>query len=90
MGTIDIKTQQLESAINDLYSIQQKLNAAKKAPPSTIGGGKTVSQLENIGKIYQDMNQHLSMMIDSTILMLKNAKEGFETSDSSMASKIRQ
>lgn len=90
MSTINIKTQQIEKAISDLRIIQSTLSAAKKTPPPIVGGGKTVNQLEEIGKLYWGMNQHLSSMLESTVCMLKRTKEEFETNDQSIAAQLRK
>lgn len=90
MATIDIKINALESAINELKSVKQSCDGAKKIPPTTVGGGKTVNELEEIGKLYQTMNGHLSMMISSTISLLQKTKDGFQTDDKTAASKIKK
>lgn len=90
MATIDIKINTLESAINELKSVKQSCDGAKKIPPTTVGGGKTVNELEEIGKLYQTMNGHLSMMISSTISLLQKTKDGFQTDDKMAASKIKK
>lgn len=90
MATIDIKINTLESAINELKSVKQSCDGAKKIPPTTVGGGKTVNELEEIGKLYQTMNGHLSMMISSTISLLQKTKDGFQTDDKTAASKIKK
>lgn len=90
MATIDIKINTLESAINELKSVKQSCDGAKKLPPTTVGGGKTINELEEIGKLYQTMNGHLSMMISSTISLLQKTKDGFQTDDKTAASKIKK
>lgn len=90
MATIDIKINTLESAINELKSVKQSCDGTKKTPPATVGGGKTVNELEEIGKLYQAMNGHLSAMIGSTISLLQKTKDGFQTDDKTAASEIKK
>lgn len=88
MSEINIKIDVLENAINELKSVKQECDATKKTPPETVGGGKTVNELEEIGKLYQKMNEHVSLMFESTILFLQKTKDGFEKDDQDAASKI--
>ena len=89
MSTIDIKINVLDSAINELANVKRTCDGFKKTPPSTIGGVKTVNELEEIGKLYQTMNDHLSAMIGSTITLLQKTKDGFQTNDQTAAKKIK-
>ena len=88
MGELDIKLNPITTAINELNNLKRICDAAKKAPPTTVGGGKTVNELEEIGKQYQTINGHLSLMISSTIMLMKKTRNEFETSDKRVATKI--
>lgn len=89
MGNIDVKIKEITNYINQLKKLKQTLDSSKKAPPSTVGGGQTVNELEEIGKMYQMLNTHLSSMIGSTISFLEVTRRGFETTDAGLAKKLK-
>lgn len=90
MSQINIKSDAIDSAVKDLRSLKQSCDSANTNPPGTVGGGKTVNELEEIGKLYQTMYTHFSQMISSTISLLEKTKTGFAESDRKAADEIRE
>lgn len=90
MSEISVKINVLAQKISELESLKQSCNNAKSNPPSTVGGGKTVNELEEIGKLYKTMYDHFLEMISSTISFMQKTKDGFESSDREAASEIKK
>lgn len=90
MSQIDIKVDSVSAAIGELRTLKQACDSAKKNPPGTVGGGKTVNELEEIGKLYIKMYEHFSQMISSTITLLEKTKSGFLESDNKAAAGIKE
>lgn len=90
MTEIDVKINLLNEGIAELLSLQRACDHSKSSPPGTEGGGKTVNELEEIGKIYGIMFDHFSELISSTVTFLETAKTGFITSDCSIAKNLKK
>ncbi len=88
MAEINIKVTEIDSAIEKLQSLQSRCSSINTTPPITVGGGKTVNELENIADAYKTMNTHLEDFITNTISFLRNIKNSYVSSDLEAAKKI--
>lgn len=89
MPEINVKIAPFDFAIMKLQQIQQSCSSAKTAPPATEGGGKTVQEMEEMGKLYNDMYDHFMELVSSSVLFLQKAKDGFVSSDMKAAAGMK-
>ncbi len=88
MAEINIKIKEIDNAIQSLKSLQKECNGFKTTPPSTVGGGKTVSELEELANVYKNINNDFSLLLSNTISFLQNVKNSYVSSDQKAANKI--
>lgn len=88
MAEINVKITEINNAISKLKALQSKCNLRKTTPPSTVGGGKTVNELENIADIYKSLNRDFGELISNTISFLQNVKDSYVSSDTKAAQGI--
>lgn len=89
MLEIDVKVDTLLQAIESLNTLKEFCDNSIINPPTTVGGGKMVNELEELGQLYKMVNTHLSDMVYSTILFLQKTKESFEENDRKAAINIK-
>lgn len=88
MAEIKIKIHALNDSISDLKNLRTQCQETKIVCPKTVGGGKTVNELESIGELYKSLNNHFINLISNTISFMENVKASYESSDKKAASKI--
>lgn len=88
MSEINIKISELDAAITNLQSLKSACDGINTIAPTTVGGGKTVNEIENIASVYKSLNTHVGDMISNTIYFMQNIRASFITSDSNAAGKI--
>lgn len=88
MAEIKINIVELDSSINKLQSLKSKCISNQKSVPPTVGGGKTVNELEDIAELYQTINSSLETLIANTISFLSNIKDSYVSSDQKAAEGI--
>ena len=88
MEEIKIRIEEINNAITRLQALQSKSSSRNTTPPVTIGGGKTVNELESIAGVYKTINIHFEDLIYNTILFLQNVWDSYISSDTKAASKI--
>lgn len=88
MAEINVKITEINNAISKLKALHSKCNSRKTTPPSTVGGGKTVNELENIADIYKSLNRDFGELISNTISFLENVKDSYVSSDTKAAQGI--
>lgn len=71
----------LDNAIKRMASLTTKWSGNSTLPPVTVGGGKTVNELEEIAKLYQEMNNSMVSLAANTTAFLNSIKESYEESD---------
>ena len=84
MSEINIKISELDAAITNLQSLKSACDGINTIAPTTVGGGKTVNEIENIASVYKSLNTHVGDMIS----FMQNIRASFITSDSNAAGKI--
>lgn len=89
MAEIKISISDLEDAISRLNSLKNAWNANKTNPPTTVGGGQTVSEFEELAQLYKDLNSHMVTLASNTASFLSNVKDSYQESDKKAADGIR-
>lgn len=88
MAEIKINVPEINSAITRLQGLQSRCNSRNTTPPATVGGGKTVNELENLADVYKALNTHFEDLISNTISFLQNVRDSYTSSDTKAANKI--
>ena len=89
MTTIDIDIKALDDSITKLKGLRDKCNDFNGVKLSVVGGGETITELENISLLYQNLNVHMAELIGKTAMFMENVKSSYETSDQKAAAGIR-
>ena len=58
-------------------------------PPSTVGGGKIVNELEDMVDVYKALDHDFAVLISNTISFLQNVKSSYMESDTKANDIIR-
>ena len=58
-------------------------------PPSTVGGGKIVNELEDTVDVYKALDHDFAVLISNTISFLQNVKSSYMESDAKANDIIR-
>ena len=88
MAEIKINTSKLDDVIKRLGVLEKNWNANDTKPPVTVGGGKTVNELEELAAVYQNLNSHMAALASTTAAFLKGVKESYQESDQKAAKNI--
>lgn len=88
MAEIKIKVSEINSAITRLQGLQSRCNLRNTTPPATVGGGKTINELEDIADAYKTLNTHFEDLVSNTISFLQNVRDSYTSSDTKAANKI--
>lgn len=89
MAEIKVKISEINSAITKLQRLQSRCNSRNTTPPTTVGGGKTVNELEDIADVYKSLNTQFGVLVSNTISFLQNVKDSYVSSDTKAANKIK-
>ena len=88
MAEIKVKTTSLEDEINKLSNLKNKcLNFGDSNPPC-VGGGSTVTELQNLVNTYNDLDRHFIQLVSSTIEFMNNVKTSYVESDKKAANSM--
>lgn len=88
MAEIKIKVSEINSAITRLQGLQSRCNSRNTTPPATVGGGKSVNELEDIADVYKTLNTHFEDLVSNTVSFLQNVRDSYTSSDTKVANKI--
>ena len=88
MAEIKVKVSEINNAITRLQGLQSRCSSRNTTPPATVGGGKTVNELEDIADVYKTLNTHFEDLISNTISFLQNVRDSYASSDTKAANKI--
>ena len=88
MAEIKIKASEIENAIVKLRTIVTKATSSKTSPPSIVGGGQTVNELEAIAGVYKNIDSNFITLVQNTILFLSNIEDSFASSDQKAGNKM--
>lgn len=87
MSEIIVNVGMLEQSIMQLTRLVSTCNNSKKNV-NIQGGGATISEMENIVKLYSDMYDELVQLIGNTSIFMKNIKTSYEINDRKAAGQI--
>lgn len=90
MAEINIKITEIDNEITKLQGLQSKCDSRNVAPPATVGGGKTVNELEDIADVYKTLNRNFSELVSNTISFLQNVRNSYASSDAKAAQGIEK
>lgn len=88
MAEINVKITEINNEITKLQNLRTRCDSINTAVPSTVGGGQTVNELENIATVYKTMNRELGELISNTISFLQNVRDSYVFSDAKAAKEI--
>ncbi len=88
MAEIKINIAELNNSISKMQSLKSKCSSNQKTAPKTVGGGKTVNELESIAALYRTIDSNLETMILNTISFLTNLRDSFVASDQKAANGV--
>lgn len=88
MAEIKVKVSEINNAIIRLQGLQSRCSSRSTTPPATIGGGKTVNELEDIAHVYKTLNTQFETLLSNTISFLQNVRDSYTDSDTKAANKI--
>ena len=88
MAEIRVKINEIDNAIIQLKTIVTQMGASKNFPPSIVGGGQSVNELEAIAEVYKNIESHLIMLIQNTSSFLSNVESSFVLSDQKARNKM--
>ena len=88
MAEIKINISELNNSIGKMQSLKSKCISNQKTAPKTVGGGKTVNELEAIAEQYRTINSSLEILMSNTISFLSNLKDSYISSDQKAAKGI--
>ena len=90
MAEIKIKASEIENAITRLKTLVTQATSSKISPPSIIGGGQSVNELEAIAGVYKNIDSNLVTLVQSTISFLSNVEDSFVSNDQKAGNKMRE
>lgn len=89
MAEINVKVTELSNVINKLQGLQSKCSSEGIMPPSTVGGGKVINELEDMVDVYKALDHDFAVLISNTISFLQNVKSSYMESDVKASNNIR-
>jgi len=89
MSEIKINITNLEGAIARLNNMAINWASNDTTPPATVGGGKTVIELEALAQMYKEFNAQMVELAYNTATFFTNVKNSYEESDHKAASNIK-
>lgn len=88
MSEIKVNILNLDGAISKLNNYAANWASNPTTPPTTVGGGKTVNELEELAKMYKDLNDHMVSLASNTAAFFSNVRTSYQESDHKAASNI--
>lgn len=89
MAEIKVKSSEIDNAITRLKAIVTQATSSKTAPPSIVGGGQSVNELEAIAGVYKNIDSNFITLVQNTISFLSNVEDSFASSDQQAGNKMR-
>lgn len=88
MAEIKVKVSEIDNAITRLKAIVTQATSSKTTPPSIVGGGQSVNELEAIAGIYKNIDARFITLVQNTISFLSNVEDSFVSSDQKAGNKM--
>lgn len=90
-GMYEIDPDVLQSHIEELEKLQtQWENTVETAPDVGECGGSTIIQIEEMGNMFQRMQDAYVLLLKNTISYMKNRKDSVETKETSATNKVQE
>lgn len=90
MAEIKVKASEIDNAITQLRTIVTQATSSKVSPPSVVGGGRSVNELEAIAGVYKSIDSNFVTLVQNTISFLSNVKDSFVSNDQKAGNKMRE
>lgn len=90
MAEIKIKTGEIENAIKRLNTLAAQATSSNTSPPSIVGGGQSVNELEAIAGLYKNIDSNLVTLVQNTSSFLSNIEDSFVSNDQKAGNKMRE
>lgn len=78
---IKISIPAIDDCVAKLTALQKECSSFNSEPPATVGGGKTVNELEKTANLYKSLNDNFAALISDTVAFLNNVKDSYVASD---------
>lgn len=88
MAEIKVKASEIDSAITRLKAIVTQATSSKTSPPSIVGGGQSVNELEAIAGVYKNIDSNFITLVQNTISFLSNVEDSFASSNQKAGNKM--
>ncbi len=88
MAEIKIQIDSLNDAITKLETLKSTCEDADTSCTATIGGGKTINEIESIAAVYKNLNTSFTDLVSNTISFMKNVRDSYQSNDQKAAQKI--
>ncbi len=88
MAEIKINIAEIDNAITKLKALKSRCRGMSTTAPSTVGGGRSVNELEAMASVYKATHTSLGTLIDNTISFLQNVRDSYASSDTKAAAGI--
>lgn len=85
MKEIKINSNNLTAEIQKLEELKNSINNSNISCPATVGGGTSIQELENIGKLYKSLHNQLGILVSSTASFMENVNQSYQSSDNKAA-----
>lgn len=90
MAEIKIKASEIENSITRLKALVTQATSSKTSPPSIVGGGQSVNELEAIAGVYKNIDSNFVTLVQNTISFLSNVEDSFVSNDQKAGNKMRE
>ena len=90
-GIYEIDPDVLQTQIEALEKLQTQWgNTVETAPDVGECGGSTIIQIEEMGNMFQRMQEAYVLLLNNTISYMKNRKASVETKEASATGKVQE
>lgn len=90
MAEIKIKASEIENSITRLKALVTQATSSKISPPSIVGGGQSVNELEAIAGVYKNIDSNFVTLVQNTISFFSNVEDSFVSNDQKAGNKMRE
>ncbi len=88
MAEIKVKRTSLEDEIKKLGNLKNKCLNYGDSNPQCVGGGSTVTEIQNLVNLYNDLDRHFIQLVSNTIEFMNNVNTSYVESDKKAADSI--
>lgn len=88
MAEIKINTGNLTAEIGKLKELKNSINNTNILCPATVGGGTSIQELEDIGKLYKSLHNQFGILVSSTASFMENVNQSYQSGDNKAAARF--